>query len=336
MLRTNPFSMNKIGSFSLASAVMMLLVLATGCLNDDNLIPENCYDGILNNGEELIDCGGSICPPCDPCENGQYDALLGETWVDCGGECDPCDPSFNGVQDPGESGIDCGGTTGVACGELCGDGLLNGLEQALDCGGPDCDPCPTCCDDLMNGDEIGVDCGGNYESNLYLPCDNPNITCGPCPDGVNCANGIMDGDELYIDCGGANCPECEAILTWKANGTTLVAEVGVSATLNGTTLEISGLTATGAGLALVLEQPITGWIEGAQVQCSMASGSSCSYADPAANGYSTNFGGGVTVEISYIDPQPGGFVVGTFMGTVVGMTGESMNIAQGAFQMEIQ
>ena len=52
--------------------------------------------------------------------------------------------------------------------------------------------------------------------------------------------------------------------------------------------------------------------------------------------YSTNFGGGVTVEISYIDPQPGGFVVGTFMGTVVGMTGESMNIAQGAFQMEIQ
>ena len=58
---------------------MMLLVIATGCLNDDNLIPENCYDGILNNGEELVDCGGSICPPCDPCENGQYDALLGES-----------------------------------------------------------------------------------------------------------------------------------------------------------------------------------------------------------------------------------------------------------------
>jgi hypothetical protein len=153
---------------------------------------------------------------------------------------------------------------------------------------------------------------------------------------VNCANGIMDGDELYIDCGGANCPECEAILTWKANGTTLVAEVSVTAELDGTTLNVGGLTATGAGLALVLEQPITGWIDGAQVQCSMASGSSCSYADPAANGYSTNFGGGVTVEISYIDPQPGGFVVGTFMGTVVGMTGESMNIAQGAFQMEIQ
>lgn len=333
--------MNKIGSLSFASAVMMLLVLATGCLNDDNLIPENCYDGILNNGEELVDCGGSICPPCDPCENGQYDALLGETWVDCGGECDPCDPSFNGVQDPGESGVDCGGTTGVACGELCGDGLPNGNEQALDCGGLDCEPCPTCCDGLMNGDEIGVDCGGNYESNyefnLYLPCDDETITCGPCPDGVNCANGILDGDELYIDCGGANCPECEAILTWKANGTALIAEVDVTAQMSGSTIGIEGYTATGAGLGLVLEQPITGWIEGAQIQCTLAAGnSSCSYADPIGNPYSTNFGGAVTVEISYVDAQPGGFVAGTFMGTVVGMSGESMNIAQGAFQMEIQ
>ena len=35
----------------------------SGCLNEDNLIGENCYDGELNNGEELIDCGGPICPP---------------------------------------------------------------------------------------------------------------------------------------------------------------------------------------------------------------------------------------------------------------------------------
>jgi hypothetical protein len=76
-------------------------------------------------------------------------------------------------------------------------------------------------------------------------------------------------------------------------------------------------------------------VAGAQVQCSAASGSSCSYADPAANAFSTNFGGGVTVDIAYVDAVSGGFVVGTFMGTLVGMTGESMNIAQGAFQMQI-
>ena len=56
----------------------------SGCLNEDNLIGENCYDGILNNGEELVDCGGPICDPCDPCENGIWDPLLGEQWVDCG------------------------------------------------------------------------------------------------------------------------------------------------------------------------------------------------------------------------------------------------------------
>ena len=73
----------------------------TGCLNDDNLIGENCYDEILNNGEELIDCGGPICDPCDPCENEEWDPLLGEQWVDCGGSCEPCATNFNGVLDEG-------------------------------------------------------------------------------------------------------------------------------------------------------------------------------------------------------------------------------------------
>ena len=106
--------MNSVPMFSFRFIALFAgVALLAGCLNEDNKIPDNCYDGILNNGEELIDCGGPICPPCDPCENGQYDVLLGEQWVDCGGECDPCDPSFNGQLDPGESGIDCGGDTGV-------------------------------------------------------------------------------------------------------------------------------------------------------------------------------------------------------------------------------
>jgi hypothetical protein len=122
---------------------LLALNYSEDAVDDDGscvYIVENCYDGILNNGEELVDCGGP-CEPCFPCENGQWDPLLGEQWVDCGGPCDPCEPSFNGVQDPGESGIDCGGDTGIPCGELCGDGLLNGSEQAVDCGGPNCEPC---------------------------------------------------------------------------------------------------------------------------------------------------------------------------------------------------
>ena len=73
-------------SSSLVRTLAVLFVVAlsgltlTGCLNDDNLIGENCYDEILNNGEDLVDCGGPICDPCDPCENGEYDPL----WVSNG------------------------------------------------------------------------------------------------------------------------------------------------------------------------------------------------------------------------------------------------------------
>lgn len=50
----------------------------------------------------------------------------------------------------------------------CTDGLKNGDETGIDCGGSTCDPCPTCTDGLLNGDETGVDCGGS---------------CGPCSTG---------------------------------------------------------------------------------------------------------------------------------------------------------
>ena len=42
------------------AAVCLSAISLTSCLNDDNLIGENCYDEILNNGEELVDCGGPI------------------------------------------------------------------------------------------------------------------------------------------------------------------------------------------------------------------------------------------------------------------------------------
>ena len=150
---------------------------------------------------------GPICQPCDPCENGVWDQVLGEQWVDCGGECAPCDVNFNGQLDPGETGIDCGGDTGIDCGELCGDGLLNGNEIDVDCGGPDCEPCPSCEDGLLNGEELGVDCGGP--------------DCPACPTDGDCTNGLLDGDELYIDCGGTICPPCDGMMDWKANGTEL-------------------------------------------------------------------------------------------------------------------
>lgn len=42
----------------------------------------------------------------------------------------------------------------------CSDGIMNGDETWIDCGGTVCNPCPPCGDGVMNGNETGVDCGG--------------------------------------------------------------------------------------------------------------------------------------------------------------------------------
>ncbi len=42
----------------------------------------------------------------------------------------------------------------------CIDGIQNGDEIGIDCGGSSCFPCPTCDDEIRNGDETGNDCGG--------------------------------------------------------------------------------------------------------------------------------------------------------------------------------
>ncbi len=86
-------------------------------------------------------------------------------------------------------------TTDCTSGPTCTDGIMNGDETGIDCGGS-CDPCvpePTCTDGIMNGDETGVDCGGS---------------CDPCVPDPTCTDGIMNGDETGIDCGGS-CTPCQ-------------------------------------------------------------------------------------------------------------------------------
>ncbi|MFH1054575.1 MAG: hypothetical protein V1744_00615 [Candidatus Altiarchaeota archaeon] len=46
-----------------------------------------CINGVLDEGEIEVDCGGP-CPPCDSCYNGAMDD--GEEAIDCGGPCPPC------------------------------------------------------------------------------------------------------------------------------------------------------------------------------------------------------------------------------------------------------
>ncbi|MCR9102804.1 MAG: T9SS type A sorting domain-containing protein, partial [bacterium] len=65
-------------------------------------------------------------------------------------------------------------TGGGGGGPTCDDGIQNGDETGVDCGGS-CEPCvtpPTCDDGIQNGDEEGVDCGGSSCAPCQVTCEN--------------------------------------------------------------------------------------------------------------------------------------------------------------------
>ncbi|TNF34625.1 MAG: hypothetical protein EP329_07025, partial [Deltaproteobacteria bacterium] len=82
-----------------------------------------------------------------------------------------------------------------------------------------CDPAPTCEDGVMNGDETDVDCGGatcdacEVGEGCLEASDCVTEVCGE--DGLceeappTCDDGVMNGDETDVDCGGDTCDPCE-------------------------------------------------------------------------------------------------------------------------------
>ncbi len=120
-------------------------------------------------------------PVADPCANAGGDADADGVCADL--DCDDSDASVGAIAD---------GTT-------CDDGddnTENDIYTACVCSGTPISPVdPTCDDGMMNGDETGVDCGGSCE-----PCETE-----PTP---TCDDGMMNGDETGIDCGGS-CDPCD-------------------------------------------------------------------------------------------------------------------------------
>jgi len=186
---------------------------------------ETCDDGEQNQDETDVDCGG-VCAPCDlgdGCEGGD----------DCvSGYCDPT--SLTCAQDPGETctdgaqngtetDIDCGGDLCAPCGNGGGcDGATDCLSGYCDPLSDTCAPAPseTCADGVLNGDETDVDCGGPLCSACALGddcatatdcvsgyCDPISDTCASNP-GETCGDGVHNQDETDVDCGGASCAPC--------------------------------------------------------------------------------------------------------------------------------
>jgi len=164
-----------------------------------------CYDGIQNQGETGVDCGG----PCSSCNSGGgsgtpspptptcTDEILNqdETGIDCGGVCAACPSSAtcsDGILNQDETGIDCGGSCSACPAATCYDGIQNQDEEDVDCGGQSCAPCTvaaTCYDNIQNQGESGTDCGG------------------PCTLCATCFDSVQNQGEEDIDCGGP-CSTC--------------------------------------------------------------------------------------------------------------------------------
>jgi plastocyanin len=237
------------------------------CGADHKCVPASCGDGVKNGMETDVDCGG---PTCGKCNAGSVCMSAGDC-VD--GVCDPktmkCAAAScgDGVKNGMETDVDCGGPTCPDCGpgKLCGspldcvsgvcsgnplkcqmatcmDGVKNGAETDVDCGGGVCPACvadkaclvagdcasgvcsgnplkcqmPSCSDNVKNGNETGKDCGGG----MCLPCANglgcmKNADCSSmfcnamqlCA-APNCMDGAKNGMETDVDCGGPTCAKC--------------------------------------------------------------------------------------------------------------------------------
>ena len=175
-------------------------------------MPAGCSDGAQDGDETDVDCGGScascadrkscrrnddclsgacsdgyLCRPAS-CANGEQDDGLGETGVDCGGPCPAC------VGGSCATDADCAGgycKAGECDVPTCADGLKNGLETGIDCGGGDC---PLCEDG--QGCVEGTSCLSGF-------CKGGHCATATCEDGQR------NQGETDVDCGGP-CAPCAA------------------------------------------------------------------------------------------------------------------------------
>jgi hypothetical protein len=150
-----------------------------------------------NDGTEAFDLPPNMCFGCTDLSSVNFDPDVTQD----DGSCFSCS---DGILNGNEVEIDCGGPDCMPC-FACDDGIMNGDEEEIDCGGTICAPCPTCDDGIMNGDEEMVDCGG--------------AECPTCP---TCDDGIMNGDEDDVDCGGSVCAACpctDIVLVYDGNTT---------------------------------------------------------------------------------------------------------------------
>jgi len=150
---------------------------------DTSASKQHCIDGKRDADEVDIDCGGNDCGACGGAACTQdSDCQSGSC---ASGKC--AEPTCSdGVWDGYESSLDCGDPRGAlimctlcAVGEHCWNGcncdsgFCDPSSSTCQSGTPNCD---MCADGVKDGTETGVDCGGTCAT----------MKGKPCPDGAGC------------------------------------------------------------------------------------------------------------------------------------------------------
>ncbi len=177
----------------------------------------SCTDNLANGKETGVDCGGPTCGPCQTAQgcNGNADCISKN--------CDPAahkcvaETCMDGLLNGKESDVDCGGGFCPGC------GVTQGCKNPLDCKGGNCSANHVCAESCTDGsksvglNETDIDCGGDIcpHCNTGLACNGPTdcinkvCTANTCT-AAKCTDTIQNGTESDIDCGGNACSKCEA------------------------------------------------------------------------------------------------------------------------------
>jgi plastocyanin len=183
------------------------------------LVCDGSGAAISRSSDGDLDDDGNECTK-DVCTDGQIshppeaaasDCMDGTKVCDGKGECVDKD-CLNGIQDGTETDLDCGGPDCGGCspGGTC---LVFSDCDSSVCSAGVCQE-PVCTDQVTNGEETDKDCGGGEcdkceEGQACLNgSDCVTLLCMNRSCASSCGNRILDGTETDLDCGGL-CEPCD-------------------------------------------------------------------------------------------------------------------------------